>query len=150
MAKILTPESDLRLKMNNQVTTGNNNGNHLHKRGGEEIADPETRTPFRDIGSHVCGSDKRITEKLDSMAEAILMEDWIRFDGLFFDLKGFKPSRKCLNAFGREQVKETVIRNPPIIELETLRRKLGEIGVTDEAMDEGYEDAQRILESRKN
>jgi hypothetical protein len=43
-------------------------------------------------------------------------------------------------------VKDLIIRNPSILELETLRRKLGEIGISDEALDLGYEDAQKIIQ----
>jgi hypothetical protein len=65
--KILTPLPDLMLKINNQV--GEN-----HKE----------RSPLRGIGSHLCGSNQKIKEILEGMAEAILYEDWLRFDDLNF------------------------------------------------------------------
>jgi hypothetical protein len=101
---------------------------------------------LRGIGSHLCGSNQKIKEILEGMAEAILYEDWLRFDDLNFNLKMFKPSRRCLDTFGRGQMKDLIIRNPSILEIETLRRKLGEIGISDEALDLGYEDAQKIIQ----
>lgn len=142
MAKILTPASDLLFMANNQVKIGNGNGKgHLHSMSKtKEVADDER---FEGEGLHVHGRSDKIAEKLDVMAQTILDEDWIRFDTFHYDVSQLNPSHKCLNDFGREQMRDAVVRNSTILQLETLRRKLAGIGVAEEAMDEGYEEAQK-------
>ncbi len=149
MSLILVPKHDLLFKANSMVKVGDvKKENHLRGPKGEKIAEPEEKKPFTNLRLHVCGSDKKIQEKFESMAQAILDEDWISFDTLFFELKEFKPSKTCLNTFGREQIRITIARNPSNFELETIRRKLNSIGISEEVMDQGYEDGFGFLQSQ--
>jgi len=96
---------------------------------------------------YVLDSGRQIEEKLSSMSEAILCGSWVRFNTLYHELMDFKPSQKCLNGFGKEQMKITVARNPTFGELVIIREELASIGISDDELEDGYQYGLRILQS---
>lgn len=156
MANILNPTSDLLFKVNSQVKIAEDikkqeklGNNHLKKRGGEEIFSIDESCTFSHAGMHVCGKSKKIQDKLESMSLAILQEDWINLLTLHHELMEFNPTKECLNIFGKEQMKIFMERDPGINEIPVVRRKLVSIGISEEAIQLGYEEGNRILEQEK-
>lgn len=95
-------------------------------------------------GLHTCNP---LEEKLSAMSDAILKEEWIRFEILFEEVKDFKPSQKRLNSWGRGEMKSIVSRNVSFPEVEALREKLISRKFDDRELEEGYQEGLKILQS---
>jgi len=114
----------------------------LHTEGGNEIFDPEENKPFLQKGLHV-HSDRteNIADLLVKMVSAIFFENWGDFDDLRYKLEELKPSRKVLDAFALEQMRDVYVRHLSPFQINILRGKLNLIGVKDEVLDEGFNDS---------
>jgi len=155
MPTTLNPKSDLLFKANSQVKIAEDvkkqekiGNNHLKKRGGKELFDTNESCLFSQKGMHVCGKSKKIQDKLESMSLAILQEDWIDFMTLGHELKEFKPNQKCLNLFGKEQMKALFEREPTAGDISFLRVKLASIGISEEAIQNSFEEGRKILKNQ--
>lgn len=147
MPATLVPKHDLLVKANSLVKIGDpKKGNHLHGIGGSDVSDSTIQKPFVSAGLHVCGCNKKIKEKLESLADALVRQDKEHFNVISDELKQLKPSQKCLDQFGREQMKLIV----PIATfdiLEISREMLNSLGIRDSELEDGYQHGLRALQS---
>ncbi len=148
MAKVLVPKSDLLFIANSKCRVGDERQmNHLKDQKGKEIGDQETPKLFRGVGMHVCNNRDIIAEKLDAIEDSILEGDWIHFDTVWFQLGKLKPSQKVLNDFVKNQMKNSFLRRSPIYQIEEMRRKFSSLGIPEEVIDKGYEEALAYKEA---
>lgn len=142
----LHPQSDLRFLFDNQA------GNGKSKRRGEIPfnTEEENCNPLPVIGLHLCGMQIAIREKLDLMGQAILEEDWIRFDTLATELRELKGFQPYLDVFAKEQVKSAVAGNIGEADYATLRRRMLSAGATEKALDKGHQEGIGALHTSPN
>jgi hypothetical protein len=81
-----------------------------------------------------------ISEKLSSMSQAIFLGKWSEFHRMHQELMDFRPTPEFINNFGREEMKSAASRAASIDDVTALRENLTIIGVSDEAMDTGYDE----------
>jgi hypothetical protein len=120
--------------------------------GGHPVADSETPNPLHDNCLHLQDNSGCVQETLDAMGLAIVETNWIHFFTLVYKLTGLRPTQARMIDFFKEQIADAVVRNTGVVDLETIRRKLIEIGAKEKTLDEGYEiGTERVkqLQSKK-
>lgn len=84
--------------------------------------------------------ERRIADLLSSMSQAIFLGSWSEFHRMYQELMDSKPTQKFINNFGRKEMKSAASRAASINDVTALRENLSIIGVTEEAMDNGYDE----------
>lgn len=134
-AKRLNPLPDLefRTRPNNGATSSG----HIKSLKGKPIGDKETPKPFRDAGLHVQGKSGCTDELFEAMGNSITQENWIEFDTLAFEIERLGCPLKRLNEFATQQIADAMARGATVGDIETLRRKLTNLGASETALDRG-------------
>lgn len=169
MHHTLTPLSDLPFLLGSRATTQIGVDTQVNEEYLRQIEREKTlgnnvkRRLFPNAVQGILGSEKMEEELFESLAPAILDEDWIRVNGIFHELKKFEPTpkipkktkgflafkekyQKHLDAASQEKMKITVASDCSFDEVEKLHQRLLSIGANENAISAGILEGKEIFE----